>query len=106
MAGEEENTLQENAARLALFALEMQHACAKMKAPDGSPVVMRIGLHAGPVVGGIVGGNMLRYQFSAGCFLLLFLHRTPISRSKADAASCRLTPLPTGLSPFEPTLER
>ena len=39
------------------MALEMQRLCSKLRAPDGSPVVMRIGLHCGPVVGGIVGGN-------------------------------------------------
>ena len=59
----ETHTLQENASRLARFALEMQRACSNAVAPDGSPVVMRIGLHCGPVVGGVVGGNMLRYQF-------------------------------------------
>ena len=56
-------TLQENASRLAHFALEMQRACSEAVAPDGSPVFMRLGLHCGPVVGGVVGGNMLRYQF-------------------------------------------
>ena len=61
MAGDA-RPLAENAARLAHFALEMQRVCEKATAPDGSPVVMRIGLHCGPVVGGIVGGNMLRYQ--------------------------------------------
>jgi len=64
----ETHTLQENASRLAHFALEMQRACRDTFAPDGSPVVMRIGLHCGPVVGGIVGGNMLRYQLR-GLFL-------------------------------------
>ena len=59
----EAHTLQKNASRLAHFALEMQRACSEAVAPDGSPVVMRIGLHCGPVVGGVVGGNMLRYQF-------------------------------------------
>ena len=44
------------------MALEMQRLCATLTAPDGSPVVMRIGLHCGPVIGGIVGGNMIRYQ--------------------------------------------
>ena len=53
----EHKTLQENALNLARMALEMQRLCSKLKAPDGSPVVMRIGLHCGPVVGGIVGGN-------------------------------------------------
>ena len=59
----ESHTLQENASRLAHFALEMQRVCSEAVAPDGSPVVMRVGLHCGPVVGGVVGGNMLRYQF-------------------------------------------
>ena len=40
----------------------MQELCATLCAPDGSPVVMRVGLHCGPVVGGIVGGNMIRYH--------------------------------------------
>ena len=58
----ENRTLQENALNLTRLALEMQQLCATLKAPDGSPVVMRIGLHCGPVVGGIVGGNMIRYH--------------------------------------------
>ena len=33
-----------------------------IRAPDGSPVLMRVGLHCGPIVGGIVGGNMIRYH--------------------------------------------
>ena len=53
----ENRTLQENALSLVRLALEMQKLSATLKAPDGSPVVMRIGLHCGPVVGGIVGGN-------------------------------------------------
>ena len=35
----------------------MQRICAGLTAPDGSPVVMRIGLHCGPLVAGVVGGN-------------------------------------------------
>ena len=58
----ENRTLQENALSLARMALEMQKLCATLRAPDGSPVLMRIGLHCGPVVGGIVGGNMIRYH--------------------------------------------
>ena len=44
------------------MALEMQKMCMTLTAPDGSPVVMRIGLHFGPLVAGVVGGNMLRYH--------------------------------------------
>ena len=58
----ENRTLQENALNLARLAVAMQRLCATLKAPDGSPVVMRVGLHCGPVVGGIVGGNMIRYH--------------------------------------------
>ena len=42
--------------------MEMQNLCATLTAPDGSPVVMRVGLHCGPVVGGVVGGSMIRYH--------------------------------------------
>lgn len=52
----------ENALALASMAIKMQRMCASMVAPDGSPVVMRIGLHCGPIVGGVVGGSMLRYH--------------------------------------------
>jgi len=53
----EDRTNQENALALARMALEMQQICTKLTAPDGSPVVMRIGLHCGPLVAGVVGGN-------------------------------------------------
>ena len=80
MAGDEGNTLQGNATRLAHFAVAMHGVCAQATAPDGSAVVMRIGLHAGPVVGGIVGGNMLRYQLRAFLFYYyrFFITRFPL----------------------------
>ena len=40
----------------------MQRLCSTLTAPDGSPVVMRIGLHCGPLIAGVIGGNMLRYH--------------------------------------------
>ena len=58
----ETRTLQENALALARMALAMQEICLGLTAPDGSPVVMRIGLHCGPLVAGVVGGSMLRYH--------------------------------------------
>ena len=58
----ESGTLEEHARALTCLALEMQKLCATLTAPDGSPVVMRIGLHLGPLVGGVVGGSMLRYH--------------------------------------------
>ena len=53
---------QESAARLAHMALDMQSLCESYTAPDGSTLKMRIGIHAGPVVAGIVGVSMIRYQ--------------------------------------------
>ena len=61
IAGEEITPL-ESAQSLARLAVEMQRLCATLRGPDGGPVVMRIGLHCGPVVGGVVGGSMLRYN--------------------------------------------
>ena len=58
----ENRTLQENALNLARMAQAMQKLCVTLTAPDGSPVLMRVGLHCGPIVGGIVGGNMIRYH--------------------------------------------
>ena len=54
--------MEENAHALTCLALEMQKLCATLQAPDGTQVVMRIGLHCGPLVGGVVGGSMLRYH--------------------------------------------
>ena len=62
----EGGTLQENAQALTCLALEMQKLCATLAAPDGSPVVMRIGLHCGPLVGGVVGGNSALLRLSRG----------------------------------------
>ena len=61
IAGEDITPL-ESAQSLARLAVEMQRLCATLRGPDGGPVVMRIGLHCGPVVGGVVGGSMLRYN--------------------------------------------
>jgi len=62
-------TLTENALALARMAVEMQKLCESLSAPDGSDVVMRIGLHAGPVIGGIVGGNseFVMWEFAVLC---------------------------------------
>ena len=44
------------------MALDMQSLCESYTAPDGSMLSMRIGIHAGPSVAGIVGVSMIRYQ--------------------------------------------
>ena len=54
--------MEENAQALTRLALEMQKLCTTLQAPDGTHVVMRVGLHCGPLVGGLAGGSMLRYH--------------------------------------------
>ena len=44
------------------MALDVQSLMAKWKAPDGGPLAVRIGLHVGATVGGVVGHKMLRYH--------------------------------------------
>ena len=48
--------------RLARMALDVQALMAGYKAPDGGLLCMRIGLHVGATVGGVVGKKMLRYH--------------------------------------------
>ena len=55
-------TLAENATALVNMANKMQLLCAQIRAPDDTAILMRIGLHCGPLVGGVVGGHMLRYH--------------------------------------------
>ena len=86
-------TLQENALALARLAVEMQELCATLTAPDGSPVVMRIGLHCGPVVGGVVGGNsappLMSPYLAPITFLNASAHRPalPLLSHRSNAAS-------------------
>ena len=45
---------------IAQMALRMQALASETLGPDFQPVAMRIGLHVGPAVGGVCGGEMLR----------------------------------------------
>ena len=47
--------------RMLAFALEMFEACSRVRTPAGEPVKMRVGIHSGPLVAGIVGKKMPRY---------------------------------------------
>jgi len=87
-------TLQENAICLARLALDMQKLCATLRTPDNMPVVMRIGLHCGPVVGGIVGGNSARPQLRAVQAPLVSLQRAAFITSPSPSPS----PLPCFVS--------
>eukprot|EP00599_Poterioochromonas_sp_BG-1_P010081 CAMPEP_0173152824 /NCGR_PEP_ID=MMETSP1105-20130129/12476_1 /TAXON_ID=2985 /ORGANISM="Ochromonas sp., Strain BG-1" /LENGTH=728 /DNA_ID=CAMNT_0014068605 /DNA_START=123 /DNA_END=2306 /DNA_ORIENTATION=+ len=51
-----------HAQQVADFALLVQRAVQAVKSPvDGSPIRIRIGLHSGPVMAGVVGNLMPRY---------------------------------------------
>lgn len=73
----EDASLAENARRVALLALAMQRACAGFAVPGGGRLQMRIGLHVGPAVGGVVGVSMLRYHlFGSLCEEVTLLEQT------------------------------
>ena len=52
--------LKQSARKLARLAAAMQALCSTFTCPDGTPLQMRIGLVAGPGIGGVVGSSMLR----------------------------------------------
>ncbi len=48
--------------KLAGFALEILAAVGEMRYPDGQPVRVRIGMHAGPVIAGVLGQKKFAYD--------------------------------------------
>ena len=46
---------------MANMALDMIEASRRHRAPDGSLLRIRVGLHAGPVMAGVVGRKMPRW---------------------------------------------
>lgn len=48
--------------RAARHALDILDIVRTMRAPDGSPIAVRVGMHTGPVVAGVLGGGDLRYD--------------------------------------------
>ncbi|MBN3295446.1 GCYA1 cyclase, partial [Amia calva] len=52
---------QTHAAQIALMALQMMALSEEVTTPDGEPIKMRIGLHSGSVLAGVVGVKMPRY---------------------------------------------
>ena len=53
----------DHAAQMVRFAQEMQRQAAHVLEPDGSgaPVRMRIGIHSGPLLSGVIGRIRKRY---------------------------------------------
>ena len=71
VAGDSES-ISDNARSVAQLALRLQHFCRSFAMPDGTTVRMRIGIHAGPAVAGVVGDQQLRCDLEspgrrAGC---------------------------------------
>ena len=53
----------EHAARTVGLAMEMISLLAETSARLGRPLELRIGIHTGPVVGGVIGKNKFAYDF-------------------------------------------
>ena len=49
-------------ARCAMAALDLLKLVARTQTPDGTPVQIRVGLHVGPVVAGIIGDKRFLYD--------------------------------------------
>jgi class 3 adenylate cyclase len=47
---------------LARFALEMLTTAAQLRCPDGEPLRLRIGIHSGPVIAGVIGQKKFAYD--------------------------------------------
>ncbi len=52
----------DHAARAARMALDMRNATARIAAETGEPLALRIGLHSGPVVAGVIGRRKFAYD--------------------------------------------
>ncbi len=52
----------DHAAALADFALAMVDVVAAVRAPDGTQLELRVGLHTGPVVAGVIGKRKFAYD--------------------------------------------
>ncbi|KYR03040.1 guanylyl cyclase [Tieghemostelium lacteum] len=52
----------DHAERIAKMATTMLESIKSIRTPDNSPIRMRIGIHSGPVIAGVVGIKMIHYQ--------------------------------------------
>lgn len=61
VAGGLDERMTDHAYRIALMALSMMDSAASVVSPEQVPLRMRIGIHTGSVVSGVVGVKMPRY---------------------------------------------
>jgi len=52
----------DHAEAIARLALDMQRACAQIEAKTGEPLPIRVGIHSGPVVAGVIGSTKFAYD--------------------------------------------
>ncbi|XP_073818100.1 guanylate cyclase 1 soluble subunit alpha 2 [Musca autumnalis] len=77
-----------DAHKVAWMALKMIDACSKHITHDGEQIKMRIGLHTGTVLAGVVGRKMPRY--------CLFGHNVTIANKfESSSEACRINVSPT-----------
>lgn len=62
VAGGTPGTTTDHMAAIADMALDMQLAMTRFKRPDGRPFQLRIGIHTGPVVAGVIGIKKFIYD--------------------------------------------
>jgi class 3 adenylate cyclase len=62
VAGGLPDPMPDHAGAAAELALEMLSVAARQRLPDGGPVRLRIGLHTGPVVAGVIGRRRFSYD--------------------------------------------
>src|SRR5207247_8329837 len=68
------------------LALDMQAALARQASPSGEPLQMRIGIHTGPVVAGVIGTKKFSYDLWGE-----IVHVASRLESSAPAGSIQVT---------------
>ncbi|NEO82651.1 MAG: PAS domain S-box protein [Spirulina sp. SIO3F2] len=62
VAGGMPGTTPDHVMAIADLALDVQHAITQFQRPDGQPFQLRIGIHTGPVVAGVIGLKKFTYD--------------------------------------------
>jgi class 3 adenylate cyclase len=62
VAGGLPDTVEDHVGAMADLALDMLDAVRDLKTPDGAPVEIRVGIHAGPLVAGVIGESRFLYD--------------------------------------------
>ncbi|CAL1265038.1 unnamed protein product [Larinioides sclopetarius] len=85
-----------HAQQTAWMALKMREAAEQVSTPDGQPVKMRIGIHTGVILAGVVGTKMPRY-------CLFGNHVTLANKFESGSVSMRINISPTTYELLETT---